>query len=992
MPKRVHEINPFHGGINNKDDQRDLSDSQLVDALNVKADSKGTLKLMGNPVSGGSAWASALHSSSGVHPGFGFFRFSSDADSAGTSGTDDNNTDYIAAWSEQVGKLYWNFGLAHITINGTFTDNSPTVTVSDTTGIAVGMEVIGTNIPVNTTVASITNSTVFVMSNNSNIPGWGSGTVTVSLDISSWGLAADLSSAWSTSGAGGGGKPVFSYANGAMRVCDSNFNNTANPNHWLGYIKRHIFKGSNSASNIAEWFSVGSSLSTPTTAPSIQTALIAADSVTSPDDVTWAVATSRLNTTEVMIDATATALTSLGDNSDKWYTSPASGDNIYAIQNTLYEYPYGGTHRTADFVYAGDLSGDNVFSGSGYIKLGTDPPGSLTPHVFVDTFTIPSDGSLYMSLKLKNQDTFDAWNGGFAASSETTVIFRNLKISVFNHATSETNYMTWIVPASKISLSNTEWFVLELPYDEATSNNLSGNTISAVKWEWDTTVQKSGSDSFDQTTIALSAADVRVGDKGQQGNDLLGNRDFAYSFTYDDKKSESLLRSLGTINMGIDENGYSKLFQVGARSFTNKRITGAVLYIYEDDIPYMVSELDFVKGLRGSWETEWPGTDSSTNQWVSVESSSVKSNVVYSKNIPLIESYQARNGFNHKQDTIDARYKSIVITNNRAYIGNVYLDGVNHPDKMIKSQAFDYDAFPEEGRSIEVVEQDGDSIVTLAAYADRLFQFKRNKLHVVNITSEQEFLEDSHTGLGVAYPYNVVEMSTGIAWFNQNGAYYFDGKQINNITNGLIDDETWKSHVVDAGSKAQIFYVPTQDKLTVIGGTNGVDMYEYTIFTKGWTRGEGVFENTKYTNFVLDVDNLPKVFKPSSGLWYTWSDTATVAKTDYEVITGDLVFDSSAVRKKIYSIHVTHKGLGSARSAKCWGRADRAGSWTALGQLEDYSDFTVQEFKVASVNNARSYQVKLQYYDSDSSGAVSTIPVGFEVNDINVVYRSKNVR
>ena len=35
MPKKVYEINPFHGGINTKDDARDILDHQLVDALGV---------------------------------------------------------------------------------------------------------------------------------------------------------------------------------------------------------------------------------------------------------------------------------------------------------------------------------------------------------------------------------------------------------------------------------------------------------------------------------------------------------------------------------------------------------------------------------------------------------------------------------------------------------------------------------------------------------------------------------------------------------------------------------------------------------------------------------------------------------------------------------------------------------------------------------------------------------------------------------------------
>ena len=90
MPKKVYEINPFHGGINTKDDARDILDHQLVDALGVAVDSKGTLKVIGN--------ASIFNNTSGYHsttnaPGYGFYRFSSDTNASGSSGTDALNTD-----------------------------------------------------------------------------------------------------------------------------------------------------------------------------------------------------------------------------------------------------------------------------------------------------------------------------------------------------------------------------------------------------------------------------------------------------------------------------------------------------------------------------------------------------------------------------------------------------------------------------------------------------------------------------------------------------------------------------------------------------------------------------------------------------------------------------------------------------------------------------------------------------------------------------------
>ena len=155
-----------------------------------------------------------------------------------------------------------------------------------------------------------------------------------------------------------------------------------------------------------------------------------------------------------------------------------------------------------------------------------------------------------------------------------------------------------------------------------------------------------------------------------------------------------------------------------------------------------------------------------------------------------------------------------MITNNRAYAGNVYIDGKHYPDKMIKSQVFDYDVFPLEGRSIDVVQEDGDSITTMATYADRIFQFKRKKLYIINI-SETEFLEDAHIGYGVDEPQWVTEADKGIAWFNRNGAYFFDGKQINNLTDGLIDPDQWRGFVDDGGSGCQIFYLPLQSKLQI---------------------------------------------------------------------------------------------------------------------------------------------------------------------------------
>jgi len=481
----------------------------------------------------------------------------------------------------------------------------------------------------------------------------------------------------------------------------------------------------------------------------------------------------------------------------------------------------------------------------------------------------------------------------------------------------------------------------------------------------------------------------------------LGLRDVAYSFAYDKNRTESPLTELGEVDFGSSLYEFGHSFQFGAQSFTNKRIRGGALYVYEDDTPYMVAEADFVYGLKGSWESEYPGTDSSTDQWTSdatYQTAGVSSNIASSSSVPLIESYQARNGFNHKEKDINARYKSLIITNNRAYAGNISIKDSegnikNYPDKMIKSQVFDFDVFPEEGRSIDVVQSDGDSIVTMATYADRIFQFKRKKLYIINI-SETEFLEDAHTGFGVDEHQWVTEADKGIAWFNKNGAYFFDGKQINNLTDGLIDPEQWVTFVEAGGSSGQIFYLPVQSKIQIIGGTriSGVpsENYEFSVITGGWSRGKFRYITSlgaDTSNPILDIDNEVKVLVPDNGKVYKWTDVPSYnisSTAGYEIITGDKVFDSSAIRKKIYKIHITHKNRGTFGAVTVYGRADR-GSWVSLGTLSNYSNFTVEEFPVSGMSNAKSFQLKLK---------VTSQPLDkdFEVNDINIIYRSKNVR
>ena len=75
-------------------------------------------------------------------------------------------------------------------------------------------------------------------------------------------------------------------------------------------------------------------------------------------------------------------------------------------------------------------------------------------------------------------------------------------------------FFSWEIDTTRLIVGRVgEWVVLELPYDEADQNDLGSNAINMLKWSWDVTVEKSGSDSIDTTIYALSVCDARVGDK-----------------------------------------------------------------------------------------------------------------------------------------------------------------------------------------------------------------------------------------------------------------------------------------------------------------------------------------------------------------------------------------------------------------------------------------------------------------------------------------------
>ena len=487
------------------------------------------------------------------------------------------------------------------------------------------------------------------------------------------------------------------------------------------------------------------------------------------------------------------------------------------------------------------------------------------------------------------------------------------------------------------------------------------------------------------------------------------------SYTYDDTENESLLYNFGatatnTSPQEIVLPNSTSSYKIGIEAFLedyststfNKRITGSNLYMEDDGIPYRIAELRFMKGLRGAWESEYPTGDRFSAYPANGEGGDGNRTIlIKTDGLPLLESYEAMNGFSPNIPTLAANYKTAIVQNRQTYIGNIYQDGKTYGDRMIKTVTNSFDVFPTSGREIDVIINDGDDIIHLETYADRILQFKRNTMYLINATRSAEYLEDSFLGKGVTSKSAVTKTDMGVAWANENGCYLYDGEKVHNISDGLIKESDWQTHIT---SSTDVAYVPLKHKILVTGGANGQDIFEFSMNTKSWTRSSDKLDTTK-SNFVIDIDNEVKWVAADN--LFKWDDSS-FASSAVDIVTKDFDFGNPAARKKCFKFYVTYRCNNSTNVKVYYGTdaLDLTGGATGT-EVKSTSKFagttdscydsnglktTSGEWKTAELRPATTasvtniYSVQLHFKSS------ATTPADFAINDITIVYRQKPLK
>lgn len=962
MPKQIIEINPFHGGMNNNTDPRDLQHDELASAEDVMVDKIGRIRTGPDVSAHASNSPSITIDDIDDRPGTSLFAFSHDYVNAGFTSNNlikngSSNMNSGSIWGGWSGSTDWNASSDYFTFTGTtggsdtitqtaanrtnagynsksyrltytisnyvLTSGSPTLKIKGGSGEFASTDVAlslsnGTHTKTftshssaSTGVFSLQAASVQVVFRLDNISlkmnglnSTGDNYLALYMNTTSlfrFGIYSYSADTWTFEDDGlrfgnigvPAANPVFSYADGVLRIVDGLKGGQANK-IWYSYISRK--RWGTTTSYVDKWVIAQSYLSAPTDSEIV---LSSAASTYSPD--------------EGKIEIGSQGLARQVSNTGSWNPNGAyngtatagSGANKLVSSGTTFTSNMVGmrvrrTNNTEATAIITKFEDENTI----YVSK------TITSHVGGDT----AKGSVITWSSSGTADTFD--------------IFDYYEIG-----------FTWVYDNNQESLVHSRTALVETTY-----NNVSlyiQDIAAGYDWDTETTARKTGLN------------------------------------CYYKKESDST-------------NNWYHLF-----------------------------EIDFNKGFKLSNEENFSIT------WTQIVAyTEYHLQEIEIQDTLTFETYESRNGYKSDTneflnlsdaDTNGMGYSVSTIANRVHYIANVRYENSegairNYGDVMFKSIVNKFDTFPL-SRRLEVSVQDGDEITALASYADRLLQYKKNKMHLINISQEVEFLEDTFKFKGVESQAAVCETDFGIAWVNLFGCYLYDGRQVHNLLEqkGVrkISHSSWNN----SQHKPMIAYAPKKRQLVIAKDYSGGDAADgngdawiYDMVTKSWVLQKGeyiVADGDKSSNFVTDhLGNI--VFCLGTGDMKTIDTSSSEAKTSIKIISADMNYGDSGVRKKVYRVRLSYKGDASSLNVR----------YTTNGDTDTYKQFegTSSGLPNGSATNTplenKSSDVT-QWHHAELKPAVSseatnifsfqvhmtgTAGATFEINDLSVVFRVKNVK
>ena len=506
--------------------------------------------------------------------------------------------------------------------------------------------------------------------------------------------------------------------------------------------------------------------------------------------------------------------------------------------------------------------------------------------------------------------------------------------------------------------------------------------------------------------------------------------DVAVTTLYDDSKQESALRIPSVLSdQTVDIEDANKLkveFGLWANGTTGihqkySRVSGFHIYMRENGRTdwFLQWEVDIEKGIRAYKTGDYVAWDAATYTTGptsrATTAACTSANLLDPRQIETYEIMTSRDqSYNSVSlDTAGNCWRSALIANRRAWIaaptmqdelGNTVTKG----DTMIKSNVNQFDSFTLDNR-VDVAIRDGEDIVAIAEFGDRILQFKQQTLYIINISQDFEFLEGTYKNRGILNHNAQCRTDYGVAWVNESGCYLFDGKRVNNLLEKnnieIIGMSTWTDFI---NKDSIIGFAPKEKQLVILNtpiisanNTAPNDVFVYDLILGAWTRGYNKWSNKNKTNFITDWEDGLILGHNPVGAIKGWGETSE--ERVFELVTKDIDFGKPAVRKKFYKVYITYKCSSADTNVRVQYYTNGGTTAYDLTPIENAtveggeskldgskSVWTTAVLKPDTSSEANNiYSIKIRLYNA-SAGV--PVPKGFEVNDISLIHRRKPIK
>ena len=490
--------------------------------------------------------------------------------------------------------------------------------------------------------------------------------------------------------------------------------------------------------------------------------------------------------------------------------------------------------------------------------------------------------------------------------------------------------------------------------------------------------------------------------------------EFAQTFVYDGNQ-ESLISIYSDVFPEADFTDDKALdirIACKGKDF-NGRVTGGRIYIRikdSDESWSLLVDLDLEKGGRTSLNADWiswsvldgsNSTGASPIYYVGTSAGTLKSKDLSIVTYEVINGYPAdtkSNSFGYPLES----WSDAVVANNRAFVCNVqYSESINddftpkkYPDRIMYSMPGRYDTFPEHN-TIDAIRGDSDSYVAITEFADRLLAFKERSMSLINIASPSDnnwFVEESYKWMGVVHPEAVRRTPYGVVWMNPYGLYIYNGSQITNLIENIIDPEYWKPKVT---TTSILGYDPVKAHIIIHHNAHATDTTGaiFDLKKKTYIKTAGLITGTKYTNIVnhpVDSYMFYGVDDPSSAGQTIFKNLDTTDRslssgiTTVSFATKDFDFGDPATIKKVYKVMITYKSDATiASSLKYYtnGTIPAFGSASAFNTItaDVATNWSVGTFAITNGVVCQSFGLMFD----NASNALKSL----EINDISIEYR-----